>query len=133
MQMKKLLSAILAAFLCLAGTTAVSAAIPGPQAKQDTSMKIISDKVVDGVRYVSATPSSKVCSKQIDIQINVKDHVIRNAKFTQGCPGNAEGLCKLLKGMKAEDAVTKLEGINCSGRGTSCPDQLAAVLKALKW
>lgn len=91
--------------------------------------KIVSDKTEDGVRYVVATPSAKVCSKQIDIQI--KDDVIQSVVYTKGCEGNAKGIGALIKDMSVEEAIRRLEGINCGKRGTSCPDQLAKVLKLL--
>ena len=92
--------------------------------------QIVKDEVVDGIRYVVATPSAKVCSKQIDIQI--KDDVIMSVVYTRGCEGNAKGIGALIKDMKVDEAIRRLEGINCGKRGTSCPDQLAKVLKALK-
>lgn len=92
--------------------------------------KIISDKVEDGVRYVVATPSAKVCSKQIDIQI--KGGIIQSVVYTRGCEGNAKGIGALIKDMSVEEAIKRLEGITCGKRGTSCPDQLAKVLKALE-
>ena len=91
--------------------------------------KIVSDKTEDGVRYVVATPSAKVCSKQIDIQI--KDNMIQSVVYTKGCEGNAKGIGALIKDMSVEEAIRRLEGINCGKRGTSCPDQLAKVLKSL--
>ena len=91
---------------------------------------IVKDEVVDGVRYVVATPSAKVCSKQIDIEI--KDGIIQKVVYTRGCEGNAKGIGALIMDMSVEEAIRRLEGINCGKRGTSCPDQLAKVLKALK-
>ncbi len=91
---------------------------------------IVKDEVVDGVRYVTATPSAKVCSKQIDIEI--KDGIIRKVVYTRGCEGNAKGIGALIKDMPVEEAVRRLEGITCGKRGTSCPDQLARILKSLK-
>lgn len=91
---------------------------------------IVKDEVVDGIRYVVATPSAKVCSKQIDIEI--KDGIIQKVVYTKGCDGNAKGIGALIKDMSVEEAIRRLEGINCGKRGTSCPDQLAKVLKALK-
>ena len=96
-------------------------------------MKVISDETKDGVRYVTATPSSKVCSKQIYVEIDVRTRTIKNARFTRGCDGNAKGLCMLLQGMKVDDVIKRLNGVDCAGRGTSCPDQMAQVLKSLKW
>ena len=91
---------------------------------------IVSDEVVDGVRCIVATPSAKVCSKQIDIEI--KDGIIQKVVYTRGCEGNAKGIGALVKDMTVEEAIRRLEGITCGKRGTSCPDQLAKVLKALK-
>ena len=91
---------------------------------------IVKDEVVDGVRYVVATPSAKVCSKQIDIEI--KDGIIQKVAYTRGCEGNAKGIGALIKDMTVEEAISRLDGITCGKRGTSCPDQLAKVLKALK-
>ena len=91
---------------------------------------IVKDEVVDGIRYVVATPSAKVCSKQIDIEI--KDGIIQKVVYTRGCEGNAKGIGALIKDMSVEEAIRRLEGIHCGKRGTSCPDQLAKVLKALK-
>ncbi len=91
---------------------------------------IVKDEVVDGVRHVVATPSAVVCSKQIDIEI--KDGIIQKVVYTRGCEGNAKGIGALIKDMTVEEAIRRLEGITCGKRGTSCPDQLARILKALK-
>ncbi|MBP5486661.1 MAG: TIGR03905 family TSCPD domain-containing protein, partial [Bacteroidales bacterium] len=53
-------------------------------------------------------------------------------KYTNGCNGNTQGVAALIAGMKVDDAIRRLDGINCKGRGTSCPDQLARVLKSLE-
>lgn len=113
-----------------AGTESYSLAPSSDSA--ELTPTISSDTVKDGIRYVVAIPSMKVCSKQIDIQIDTKAGTIRSCAFTRGCPGNAIGLCSLLKGMKVSEAITRLEGTPCGGRGTSCPDQLVRVLKMLK-
>lgn len=91
---------------------------------------IVKEEVVDGVRYVTATPSAIVCSKQIDIEI--KGDIILKVVYTRGCDGNAKGIGALIKDMKVDEAIRRLEGIKCGKRTTSCPDQLARVLKALK-
>ena len=103
------------------------------QVKQEVTVddyRIISDEVVDGVRCISAAPSAMVCSKQIDIQI--KDGIILSVKYTRGCDGNAKGIGALIKGMSVEEAIKRLEGITCGKRPTSCPDQLAKILKLIK-
>ena len=68
-----------------------------------------------------------VCSRKIDVDI--ENGIIKDCRFTGGCNGNTTGVAALVKGMKAEDAVKKLKGIDCNGRGTSCPDQLAMALE----
>ena len=80
----------------------------------------------NGVRTVSVEPSD-VCSVRIDV--TVKDGTILDVTFTGGCPGNTTGVSKLVAGMKVTDAIKKLEGIDCGGKGTSCPDQLSKALK----
>ncbi|MBR6102809.1 MAG: TIGR03905 family TSCPD domain-containing protein [Ruminococcus sp.] len=67
------------------------------------------------------------CSTQIDIE--VEGDIVKKVIFTGGCHGNTQGVAKLVEGMKVEDVIEKLEGINCRGRGTSCPDQLSKALK----
>ena len=67
------------------------------------------------------------CSTAIDIEVN--DGIIESVQFTGGCNGNLKGICALVKGMRVEDAIEKLEGIRCGIRETSCPDQLAKALK----
>ena len=71
-----------------------------------------------------------VCSRMIELEI--EDDVIKDCKFIGGCNGNLQGISKLVTGMEIDDAVEKLEGIDCAGRGTSCPDQLAKALKAAR-
>lgn len=67
------------------------------------------------------------CSRQIDIELD--NDIIRSVRFTGGCDGNTQGVAALVRGMKVEEAIVRLEGIDCRGRGTSCPDQLARVLR----
>lgn len=69
-----------------------------------------------------------VCSRSIEIDVD--DGIIINAKFNGGCAGNTQGVASLLKGMKVEDAIERLDGIRCGFKPTSCPDQLARALKA---
>ena len=66
------------------------------------------------------------CSRQIDIELD--NDIIRSVRFTGGCDGNTQGVAALVRGMKVEEALARLEGIDCRGRGTSCPDQLARAL-----
>ncbi len=129
--MKKILMIALAAMFCV--TMQAQEQKVTDQAKKKEMVtddyKIIKDEVVDGVRYVTAAPSAMVCSKQIDIQI--KRGVIQSVVYTRGCDGNAKGIGALVKGMKVKEAIKRLEGITCGRRPTSCPDQLAKILKSL--
>lgn len=77
------------------------------------------------MRY-SFTPHG-VCSAQIDFEI--ENNIIKNVRFTRGCNGNTQGVGALCEGMDAGEVIKRLEGINCNGRGTSCPDQLAQAVK----
>ena len=67
------------------------------------------------------------CSRMIVIEVN--DGVIESCKFIGGCAGNTQGVAALVCGMKVEDAISRLEGIRCGFKSTSCPDQLAKALK----
>ena len=71
--------------------------------------------------------TSGVCSREIHIE--VEDGIIQSCAFIGGCHGNTQGVAALVTGMKVEDAIAKLSGIDCRGRGTSCPDQLAKALR----
>lgn len=67
------------------------------------------------------------CSRQIDIELD--DDRIQQVLFTGGCHGNLQGISSLLRGMPVREAIARLEGIDCRGKGTSCPDQLARALR----
>lgn len=68
-----------------------------------------------------------VCSRQITVELS-DSGVIERVDFVGGCNGNTQGVSALVKGMKAQEAISRMKGINCNGRGTSCPDQLAQAL-----
>lgn len=70
-----------------------------------------------------------VCSNAIDIE--VEDGIIKSVGFTGGCNGNLQGISSLVSGMKIEDAISKLKGIKCGFKNTSCPDQLACALEKI--
>ncbi len=90
---------------------------------------IVSDSVVDGVRHITAVPSSLVCSKQIDFDL--VDGKLHNVKYVRGCDGNLQAVSRLLEGIEPQKAVEILSGVNCHGRGTSCSDQLTRILRAV--
>ncbi len=68
------------------------------------------------------------CSQMIEIELD--GDTVRDVVFTGGCNGNLSGISKLIKGMKAQDVIEKLEGTTCGFKNTSCPDQLSKALRA---
>lgn len=66
-----------------------------------------------------------------EIQIETDGDIITSVTFVGGCNGNTQGISKLVKGMSIQDVISKTEGINCNGKGTSCPDQLSKALKEI--
>ena len=68
-----------------------------------------------------------VCSRQIVVE--AENNIIQNVTFVGGCPGNTLGVGSLLKGMKVDDAISRLEGIKCGFKNTSCPNELVKGLK----
>ncbi len=71
-----------------------------------------------------------VCSSAIDIEM--ENGIIQSVQFTGGCNGNLKGIAALVKGMSVEDAISRLKGITCGFKPTSCPDQLAQALESMK-
>lgn len=67
------------------------------------------------------------CSRQITFDLD-EEGKVHNVKFLGGCNGNLQGIAALVEGQPAEDVIQKLRGINCNGKGTSCPDQLAKAI-----
>ena len=78
---------------------------------------------------IEYTPKG-VCSRKITAE--VEDGIVKSVVFTGGCNGNTQGVARLAQGMKVEDVIARLENVDCGGRGTSCPDQLALALMAYK-
>lgn len=68
-----------------------------------------------------------VCAREIEIQL--EGEVIAAVRFIGGCSGNTQGVSALVKGMTVSEAISRLEGIRCGFKATSCPDQLATALK----
>ena len=67
------------------------------------------------------------CARRIDITI--EGDKIKEVSFFGGCMGNTQGVAALVSGMDIQEAIKRLKGINCGGKGTSCPDQLARALE----
>lgn len=70
-----------------------------------------------------------VCSRQINIE--VEDGIVTNLEVIGGCNGNLQGISKLVQGMKIEEVIKRLKGIDCNSKGTSCPDQIARALEEI--
>ena len=71
-----------------------------------------------------------VCSREIRFEI--EGNTIKTVQFIGGCSGNTQGVARLIEGMDVDEAIKRIDGIDCAGRGTSCPDQLAKALKEYK-
>lgn len=69
------------------------------------------------------------CSRMVTV--TAEDGVITACKFAGGCAGNTQGVASLVVGMKIEDAISKIRGIKCGMKSTSCPDQLSLALEEL--
>ncbi|MBQ9654447.1 MAG: TIGR03905 family TSCPD domain-containing protein [Prevotella sp.] len=81
-------------------------------------------------RHIMYSPTG-VCSRAIDVTADEND-VIQQVFFTGGCHGNLQGVSQLVKGQKIDDVISKLQGIRCGNKSTSCPDQLSEALRQLK-
>ena len=71
-----------------------------------------------------------VCAREMIFSID--NNIIIDEITIGGCPGNSQGISKLIKGMDIDEVIDKLKGINCGNRGTSCPDQIARALEQYK-
>ena len=71
-----------------------------------------------------------VCSTEIIIE--VENNIIKNLQVANGCNGNLKGIASLVKGMTIDDVISRLKGIKCGMKGTSCPDQIAKSLEKIK-
>ena len=70
------------------------------------------------------------CSQRIIFY--VEDNTLKNVQFIGGCNGNLKGISSLVEGMNIDEVISKVEGITCGFKSTSCPDQLAKALKEAK-
>ena len=70
------------------------------------------------------------CSQMI--YFDLEDNKVKNVQFLGGCNGNLQGIGKLVEGMDVDEVISRIEGIKCGMKNTSCPDQLARALKEAK-
>ena len=75
--------------------------------------------------------TSGVCSSGITIAIDMETGIIESIQFEKGCSGNLQGISRLVAGMPAREVIKKFKGIDCKGKGTSCPDQLSRALEEI--
>lgn len=68
------------------------------------------------------------CSKVISMDLD--GDVVRNISFMGGCDGNLKAIPLLLDGWTVDQIESKLSGIKCGVRNTSCSDQLAKAVRA---
>ncbi len=78
---------------------------------------------------ISYTPCG-VCCRQMDIEID--GDKVKSVTFYGGCDGNLQGISRLVAGQDIESVAKMLQGIDCRGKGTSCPDQLSKALQSIK-
>ena len=76
---------------------------------------------------ITYTPTG-TCSRLIEIEVDDAG-IVTDLHVTGGCHGNLQGIARLMKGMKVEDVIARIEGIRCGMKSTSCPDQIAQALK----
>jgi uncharacterized protein (TIGR03905 family) len=92
---------------------------------------LLNDTTEDGIRKTFFRTCPVVCSEAIYIE--TEGDIIRKVQYTKGCNGNTQGVSALCVGRKVQEVIDLLDGIDCKGRGTSCPDQLARALKQLRF
>ena len=71
-----------------------------------------------------------ICSRKMIFDLD--GDIIRSVEVIGGCNGNLKGISSLLKGQNVNEIISRLEGITCGPKSTSCPDQIAQALKAYK-
>lgn len=77
-------------------------------------------------KKITYTPHG-VCSRQIVITLD--GEIVKRVEFFGGCPGNTHGVSALVEGMTVDEVISRLDGIDCRGRGTSCPNELVKALR----
>ncbi len=80
------------------------------------------------MKYTYSTQGT--CSRLIEIELD-ENGIIDNVTFIGGCHGNLQGISSLVRGMRPDDVIKRLEGIRCGMKPTSCPDQLCRALREM--
>ena len=71
-----------------------------------------------------------VCSNTI--QFEIENDILTNVTYQGGCHGNLQGISALVEGMHVDEVISRVKGIRCGFKDTSCPDQLARALEGAK-
>ena len=83
------------------------------------------------MKELTANTTDAAVEKHVPV-VKVEDNKVKNVQFVGGCSGNTQGVARLIDGMDIDEAISRIEGIQCGFRPTSCPDQLAQALKEYK-
>ena len=81
------------------------------------------------MKYVYKTKGT--CST--NIELDVENGIVKEIAFWGGCNGNLQGISRLVTGMPVSEVITRLEGVRCGTRSTSCPDQLCRALHEMRF
>ena len=84
----------------------------------------------DTIKVYECVPQG-VCSRLIHVELD-ENNIIKEAHYVAGCSGNTQGVASLALGMHIDDVISRLKGIKCGFKPTSCPDQLACALESIK-
>lgn len=71
-----------------------------------------------------------ICAKSVSFE--VEEDKVKNISYCGGCDGNHNGIARLVEGMEVDEVIKRLSGVTCGSKSSSCPDQLAAALRAYK-
>lgn len=97
----------------------------------ELSAKTIENIVVEVLKQIQEGRKTYipqgVCAEKI--LYNIESGKVKDVEFVKGCNGNTKGIARLIEGMEVDEVISRLKGIDCNGKGTSCPDQLACALE----
>lgn len=92
-------------------------------------LKINKTKLEDGYFLDVQVPKTVgICAKEICIEVD-KNKIIKDLCVNGGCAGNLSAVANLIRGEHIKYAIDKLDGIICGRKETSCPNEIANILK----
>ena len=102
-----------------------------PDCCQTLSFVVYSGKMPEKEKNMQITYRPKgTCSRLMEIETD--GNTVKSLKVLGGCDGNLKGIAKLVEGMEIDEVISRLEGVRCGSKSTSCPDQIAKALKMAK-